>query len=656
MHTRIVFILTSIILFSACSYTLKIKEGQIAYQKKYYPLAIELLQKEFNKSKLKQEKGKKAFLIGESYNAIESLENAKKWYKIASDNAYGTESMRQYAYILKKQEDYKGAVEIFKNLGIEIGSPYEFKKDILACNQAIVWLGKSSESAFNVNTTDFNTPVSEFSPFLHKDELIFSSDRISEKGPKYHWTGNNFFQYYTVKNPNIVNGSTIDKWKPELQTPFNQGSLTFNANGDLMILCRCGELIEGNQFCKLYSSEYLNNTWTSPEILPFIQENINYMHPYLSKDGKKLFFSANNADGWGGYDIYQSSKIKDDWIQPKLLNRTINTIGNELFPTLNNDTLYFASDGHQGMGGLDIFKTYTINGENWVPAMNMLPPINSGGDDFGIVVDDLPIKEKNIYQKGFFTSNRSGGKGSDDIYKFEKVVLPPKPIDTIKKEIKIYLNVNVLEKILSDTANPNSKVKGRKPLVADNIFKLGSKKESIATNKDNSIVELEVGKDYSFEANKNGYLTNVQSFSTKGIALENIDENLTFDLEIILDKVYLNREIRLENIYYDYDKADIRPDAMPTLDQLTMVLTQNPKINIQLSSHTDCRGNDVYNQELSQRRAQSAVDYLITKGINTNRLIAKGYGESSPEVKCICKDCTESEHQINRRTTFLIQN
>ncbi len=655
MHLRFVFILISTFYFFSCSYTLKIKDGQTAYQKKYYPLAIELLQKEFNKTKLRTEKSKKAFLIGESCNAIEQLDNAKKWYKIASDNSYGPDAMREYAYVLKKQEDYNNAVEVFKNLGSEIGSPYEYKKDILACKQAIIWKEKSKESPYIVKSLEINTSASEFSPYLLKDAMIFSSDRATKKGKEYHWTGKNFMQFYTVRNPILSKNSLVEKWQPELQTNFNQGSISYNEDGNLMILCRCGELVSENQYCKLYSSAYLNNTWTAPEVLSFTLENINYMHPALSKDGKKLYYSANNPNGWGGYDIYETSKINEEWSIPKLLNKPINTFGNELFPSLDNDTLYFASDGLQGMGGLDIFKTYKINGENWVPPLNMLPPINSGGDDFGLIIDNISLKEPGVYQKGFFTSNKTGGMGSDDIYQFDKVVLPPKPIDTLKKAAKIYLTINIVEKILSDTSNPNSKIKGRKSLIADNINKiLNNKKEMLVANKDNMLLELELGKDYSFEATKKGYLTNVQTFSTNGIVIENNSEDLTFDLEIILDKVFLNKEIRLENIYYDYDKADIRTDAMPTLDQLTLVLSQNPTINIQLSSHTDCRGNDSYNQELSQRRAQSAVNYLISKGIDSKRMIAKGFGESNPELLCLCKDCTEAEHQFNRRTTFLI--
>ena len=167
-------------------------------------------------------------------------------------------------------------------------------------------------------------------------------------------------------------------------------------------------------------------------------------------------------------------------------------------------------------------------------------------------------------------------------------------------------------------------------------------------------MELAENTDYSFNAALEGYLANSVKFSTKGIAKDPANPVQTFEIEIVLDQIFRNREIILENIYYDYDKWDIRPDAEPTLNRLAEVLRQNAKIRIQLGSHTDCRGNDTYNQNLSQRRAESAVNYLISKGIDPTRLSAKGYGESQPAALCGCATCTEAEHQTNRRTTFKV--
>ena len=204
--------------------------------------------------------------------------------------------------------------------------------------------------------------------------------------------------------------------------------------------------------------------------------------------------------------------------------------------------------------------------------------------------------------------------------------------------------------------HPNSKVLGRRPLDgASVVIETGNKKQTLTVKSDGFFsMTLAENTDYNFSASHDGYLSNVAKFSTKGIAKDPANPVQTFEIEIVLDKIYRNQEIVLENIYYDYDKWDIRPDAEPTLNRLADVLKQNPSIRIQLGSHTDCRGNDNYNQTLSQRRAESAVNYLISKGIDPNRLSAIGYGETQPAVGCACARCTESEHQANRRTTFKV--
>ena len=214
----------------------------------------------------------------------------------------------------------------------------------------------------------------------------------------------------------------------------------------------------------------------------------------------------------------------------------------------------------------------------------------------------------------------------------------------------------MLEKIFANPDDPNSKVLGRKPLTGATVqAEFGSKKQPFTVKEDGYFkMELSENMDYNFLAALEGYLSNGARFSTKGIAKDPANPVQTYEIEIVLDKIYRNREIVLENIYYDYDKWDIRPDAEPTLNRLADVLKQNPAIRIQLGSHTDCRGNDNYNEDLSQKRAQSAVNYLISKGIDAGRLSALGYGETQPADACACTRCSETQHQANRRTTFKV--
>jgi outer membrane protein OmpA-like peptidoglycan-associated protein len=633
-----------------------------------------MLESELGHAKSKAEKGQLAFLLGDAYRRTGQEEKALPWFKMAYDNQYGTDAMKAWAFSLKKTERYGEAKEVFKNLGIEIGSPYEFRKEVTACTIAEDWQKQSPTSGWTVELAPFNSPQNDFAPTFYADgRLVFTSDRALGKGDDtYQWTGQKFMDLFIVE-PEAASAQFFDI---RLNTPGNEGTACFNKTGSEIFFTKALSAYKGDDaFCKIYTSgKKADGSWDDPTPLPYQKEKINYLHPALSADGTVLYFSCNDPEGWGGYDLYSMARNKKNelgWDEPKMLSRNINTSGNELFPTVDADTLYFASDGLQGMGGLDIFKTYKVDRNAWSPPHNLKAPVNSGSDDFGFLIDTRhlpgadgkkPSKPGDLIRTGYFTSNRPGGRGEDDIYRFDQRVPPPKPPkkDTTSTAVspihKMILEVYVVEKILSNADDPNSKVLGRKPLNGAAVLSESGNKKQTNTVKEDGFFKLELAEntDYTFTGSLNGYLSNNARFSTKGIARDPANPIQVFELEIVLDKIYRNREIVLENIYYDYDKWDIRPDAEPTLNRLSGVLKQNPGIKIQLGSHTDCRGNDNYNQELSQRRAQSAVNYLIAKGIDPDRLSAVGHGESQPAVPCACAKCTEAEHQMNRRTTFKV--
>lgn len=642
-------------LVSACTYTQKVKDGRFAYERKQYAVAVDLLQKEYDKEKSRVEKGKIAFLLGESLRNMNRPLSASKWYKTAYDNGYGVDALREYAYSLKAAEQYEEAMQTFKELGIEIGSPYEYRREIAACKVALGWLNEKRR-AYTVTEAGFNTRWSDYAPVpFRTDELVFTSDRPAATGDEsYKWTGNDFSDLFVLALPS---GNATPMPAP-VNSAGNEGTASFDAAFTKMVFTRCTGEKGQDQYCRLMYSTFNGDHWTNPTPLPFQQEGINYGHPALSADGNTLYFSCNSKDGWGGYDIWVSTWENDTWSEPKLMGRTINSIGNEKFPWLDGDTLYFASDWHPGMGGLDIFKTWQMANGAWVPVQNLKPPINSGSDDFALTIDRRASLPEGVIYRGYFSSNRPGGSGDDDIYQFERVVLPPEPVQPEPEvvEYKMILNGYVLEKIFAEADNPDSKVLGRKPLAGANVkVYYGKKTKTFTTGEDGFFTfELEENQEYVIQAAKEGYLKGETLFSTVGIGKDPGNPVQTFEVELVLDKIYINREIVLEDIYYDFDKWDIRPDARPTLDKLARNLELNPNIRIMLASHTDCRGNDRYNQELSQKRAQSAVDYLISKGIDPSRLIAVGYGESQPKVNCVCARCTEEEHQLNRRTTFTI--
>ncbi|MFN0015168.1 MAG: OmpA family protein [Saprospiraceae bacterium] len=662
------YLLFVVLALIACNYTVKIKDGATAHERKQYDAAIPMLERDFARAKSRTEKGRMAYRIADSYRNTGRDEAALRWFALAYQNNYGAEALKGQGYTLKKLERYDEAKEAFKNLSIEIGSPYEYRKEIAACDIAVGWKSISAESGWTIALAPFNSPQNDFSPTYFPDErIVFSSDRAAAVGKDaYKWTGNKFMDLL-ITDPEAAAAQPFDVG---LNSSGNEGTLCFNRDFSVVYLARAVGAYKGDdQFCKIYTAERTSSGWSEPRPLPFQKEKINYVHPVLAPDGAALFFSSNDPDGSGGYDLWTvrlNDNFENGWDVPKPLSRNINTPGNEVFPTFSGDTLFFSSDGLPGMGGLDIFRSFKLERDAWSTPQNMKPPVNSGADDFGLIATNqsrknTPLQPGDLLRSGYLTSNRSGGSGGDDIYRIEQRVPLPKPpkVDTTPVKplvFKMILEGYVLEKILVDPNDPNSRVLGRKPLPGANVdIAFGTKKQLVTVGDDGFFtLDLAENTDYAFAAAKTGYLANSARFSTRGIPRDPANPVQTYEVEIVLDKIYRNREIVLENIYYDYDKWDIRPDAEPTLNRLAEVLRQNPEIRIQLGSHTDCRGNDGYNQDLSQKRAQSAVAYLIGRGIDAARLEAVGYGESQPAVGCLCTRCTEMEHQANRRTTFRI--
>jgi outer membrane protein OmpA-like peptidoglycan-associated protein/tetratricopeptide (TPR) repeat protein len=662
-----------ILVLSSCSYTIKIRDGRTAFERKQFATAIPMLRREFEKADLRRDRGQLAFLIGESYRHAGQDDKALEWYGKAYENNFGSEAMKAKAYALKRTEQYPEARETFRTLGIEIGSRYEYRKEITACDIAENWVKDIPNTGWSLQPVAFNSAQNDFAPARYPDgRIVFTTDRNTPGNrEKYSWTGNRYMNLMVAE---------ADNASPQFLFATAPGSLTnigvcnMNNNGTELFFSRSISYTKSDDaFNKLFlcSRTSPDEEWSAPEQLPFQKDRVNYMHPALSADGNTLFFSANDPDGWGGYDLcamQRNPRKESGWEEPVILGRNVNSSGNEVFPTTDADTLYFSSDGLPGMGGLDIFKTYRTD-RGWTPPFNLKAPVNSGYDDFSFLV--LANAPKNTFKRpgelirsGLLTSNRKaeGAKGGDDIYRFEqRIPLPrPAPPDTPPVKTvtpKLILDVYVLENILTDPDDPNSLILGRKPLPGATVkADFSGKKLSFNTDNEGMYrLEMPENTDYTFLASFPGYLSNNARFSSKGIARDPNNPVQYFEVEIVLDQIYRQKEIVLENIYYDYDKWDIRKDAEPSLDRLAGMLRQNADIKIQLGSHTDCRGNDAYNIALSQKRAQSAVNYLISKGIDPSRLTAVGYGETSPAASCACARCTEAEHQLNRRTTFKIE-
>ena len=662
--TILYFLLVIISCTAACTYIQPIKDGLTAFERKQYVKAIPMLKNEYKRAKTKLDQGKLAFLVGESYKLTNQSDKAIEWYRTAYDDGYDIDALQEYAQALKRTQQYTEAIAAFKELGLEVGSPYEYRREIQGCEIALKWLEEGAYEEYTIERSKFNSRALDYSPTVFMgNALVFISDRKESTGEEaYNWTGRDFMDLFMVD----LNTGEVAPFDAQINSPDNEGPATFSKDFNEIIFTRCFGDEDNAAYCKLMSSVKEGDRWSPPMVLPFTEPAINYMHPSLSEDGNTLYFTAKHPDGWGEFDIYAVDRIAGEWDEPRLLGRNVNTIGNERFPYIDKDTLYFSSDFHNGMGGLDIFRTYKYKNDDWAPVFNLKAPINSGADDFGYVVDyRAPIIEPKVIHKGYFTSTREDSKGNDDIYAFTRMVPPPPPppppIDSAKIlaeiEHSLILKGYVLEKIYQTPNNPNSKVLGRKPLPGASVeIQLDDITETIRVGEDGLFeILMEENSIYKFVASQEGYLSNDAKFSTKNIAKDPKNPTQEFLVEIELDKIFKNQEIVLNNIYYDYNESYIRSDAKPTLNELADILLQNPAINIELASHTDCRGEVKYNQELSQRRAQAAVTYLESIGVAPNRLTARGYGKNALLIDdCVCTKCSEEVHQANRRTTFKI--
>lgn len=654
----------AVLLFAGCSFGKKIKTGEMAYDRKQYAVAVDMLAKEYNKADNTRMRARQAYLLGMSYTFLEENRLAINWLEKAVDNGYGNEALLAVAKEYKKSGDYQSSINAYEKLKLNSNSVRQIDREIYVLKEVASW-ATDLDADVDVSPINENSGFSEYSPvLLDKNFLVFTSDNgESTGGETYKWTGNKHTDLFVM----LKTGSDIKRFDAGINTENNEGTACFSQDGMHMIFTRCYVDGASDGFCRLMHSDRTSGIWSEPKPLPFMQDDVNYGQPTFILSDTLLVFSAEMIDGVGGHDLYYVERIFDEagnfeWAEPYIFPQTVNSSGNEMFPTGHGDTLYFSSDYFAGLGGLDIFRTYLQEDGQWSPPENLRKPINSSFDDFGLVIDDDANLRGQQVQKGFFTSTRKGF-GKEDIYQFERR-LSYHPVDTttvdepVEEEVvvEIYLAGRTKEESFEDPENPNSAKLGKVALsecyvVIDD----GSKEEKIYSDEAGQfIVQLEKDKDYTIRASKIGYLNDIRTINTRNLKLSKGQLSTTINVELILAKIYSNVEITLENIYYNFNKWDIRDDAKPTLDSLSILLENNPQIRIQLASHTDCRADDEYNQILSQKRAESAVRYIVSKGIERTRMVARGFGESAPAANCICAECTEEEHQINRRTTFKI--
>lgn len=427
----------------------------------------------------------------------------------------------------------------------------------------------------------------------------------------------------------------------ELNTEFDEGIISFSPDGSLMYLTRARREPNAPTSVEIFTSSRSDAKWSAPQKLEITADTISvYAHPAVSPDGNYLYFTSDMPGGEGGRDIWRIN-LKDQVGSLENLGKWINTPGDEMFPYMRTDSvMYFASDGHPGYGGLDIFRAELTKSGGW-KVENMGRPVNSPADDFGITFE--PGAER-----GFLSSNRDDARGYDHIFSFE---LP---------ELQIWISGWVLDR--DDEPVPNAVIR----IVGND----GSNQKEIARNDGSFRFPLSRGVSYVMLAGAKGYLNAKQEFTS-----DTAEEDAEYSVDFILASI--NKPVVIDNIFYDFDKASLRPESKAALDEMAQVMRDNPNITIEMASHTDRKGSDEYNLALSERRAKSVIDYLISVGIAPDRLQHIGYGESRPKTitKRLAKEYPqfpegtvldekyietlpeadqEAADQINRRTEFQV--
>ena len=598
------------------------------------------------------------YFVAESYRLSNRIQFATPFYLIAKEKGYEDKNINlNLAYAAKANGKYADAKKYLKEfIDSKPSRELVVKAEIELDNLPAVEEYNKKPSPVKIQGLVGNTNQAEFGPIKMGDDLILTS---SKKPLIYKNNGLPFLGLYKahLKKPGEI--EKLELFSPNLlDANANEGTPAFSKEGNLMVFARgnSGKSKDPSPDVDLYISTKRDGSWSTPERLA-ISDSIGWDgSPAFSRDGKTLYFSSNRRGGKGGLDLYRAPMDNSGRFgRPINLGSTINTRGNEIFPYVSEDgKLYFSSDGHPSLGGLDIFVASRSGDEIQIEHLGI--PVNSVGDDFGLFLSDVT--------QGYFSSNRVGGKGDDDIYYFESTGSEDRwwsneiTITESTEPAKVAL-YHLRTQILNARNKPiaNAKV---------GVKRNGEIQPVMFTDAKGylDIIDLNPADQISFNASKEKFLTKRSEFLMDGrdIPKQLLKKELTdttFDHKIILGQAEVGEEIGalfdVNPIYYDLDKSTIRPDAAVELDKIVQVLKDNADISIELGSHTDARASASYNMKLSQRRAESAVKYIIEHGIEAARIKAKGYGETQLINGCSDGvDCSEEAHQENRRTEFKI--
>jgi outer membrane protein OmpA-like peptidoglycan-associated protein len=581
--------------------------------------------------------------LGNSYYFNSEFESAAKWY--GELFAINTSPEAEYYYRYAQSLRSTGQTDKANKIMNEFNAKYKndsrgklYKEDVNYLDEI-----KANSGRYKIEDAGINSKYSDYGSFVYNNKIYFASARdtgnFSQR--RHKWTGEYYTNIYSA-NIDPQNSAAVkpDKFKTALNTKFHESTPVFTKDGNTVYFTR-NNYIDGKKgkddnkitLIKLYKATLENGKWTKITALPFTSDNYSTAHPALSPDEKTLYFASDMPGSIGQSDIYKVSINSDgSFGTPQNLGKPINTEGKETFPYVTSENeIYFTSDGHPGLGGLDVFVGQIDENGTVSDIQNLGNDINSPKDDFAYIIDP-------VSRQGYFSSNKDGGMGSDDIYKF----LETKRLKCLQE----------LYGVITDSENgvvlPGSKV---------TLYENQKIKNSTVSNTAGQYsFAVECGKTYSVRAEKPDYATKEVDIT---IAKTNGKTNLPIALDKSVCKVAVGDDLGkcfgIKMIYFDLDKSNIRTEAALDLEKILDVLNQNPTMKLDIRSHTDSRASHQYNEALSDRRAKSTISWLIQNGVAKNRLTGKGYGETQLVNQCSDGvNCTEEEHQMNRRSEFII--
>lgn len=585
--------------------------------------------------------------LGNSYYFNGELDKAAKWYEelFKMNPNQESEYCYRYAQSLKAIGQTEKANKMLETFQQKAGNDSRGK--LFEKNKNYLDQIKANSGRYKIEDAGINSKYSDYGSAFYGNKLVFSSARdTGSLGQRKHtWTDQHFTNLYTSDLGEELTPGKVNKFSSKINSKFNESTPVFTKDGKTMYFTR-NNYLDGKKgkdgkritLIKIYKASFENNNWDKITELPFDSDQYSVAHPTLSPDEKTLYFASDMPGTLGQSDLFKV-KINEDgsFGVPQNLGAAINTEGRETFPQITDENeLYFASDGHPGLGGLDVFVTKIGIDGTIGEIQNVGDGVNSPKDDFAFLIDTKS-------RRGFVTSNRDGGQGYDDIYKF---------LETRKLVCLQELNGTVTD-LNTAQALPDTKMS-----LFDSEFKLVNIGVSDVVGKYK--FEVECGKTYFVRAAKPDYVVKEKMVT---IAKENGRTQLDIALEKEVCKVAIGDDLgkcfQIKMIYFDLDKYNIRTEAALDLEKILDVLNQNPTMKLDIRSHTDCRQTAQYNQVLSDKRAKSTIAWLVKNGVDPKRLTGRGYGESQLVNNCGCEptnksNCTEEQHQMNRRSEFII--